>query len=133
MESTRPNLNEHPIADSYVEGTPVLDAHGEKVGVIGPAETRGNYLVVQKGWLFTYELYIPVSEIHAQDANGIYLNLTKEQLQEDQWKVPPGGGAAVEAAPPSMIPPTVIPGDQPDPLTNGILPGPVPVDPIGNA
>jgi len=133
MDNT-PMMNEPPVAHSYIEGTTVLDAHGEKVGVVGNPETQGNYLVVQKGWLFTYQLYIPLTEIHAQDANGIYLNLTKEQLQDDQWKIPPGGGAAVEAAPPSMIPPTAPPGqEEPDPLTNGILPGPVPVDPLSNS
>ena len=47
---------------------------------------------MKKGWLFTYELYIPLATIHAQDANGIYLNLTKDELQDEQWKVPPGGG-----------------------------------------
>ncbi len=129
---TNPMMNEPPVAHSYVEGTPVLDSQGEKIGVVGQPETLGNYLVVQKGWLFPDELYIPLNLIHAQDANGIYLNLSKEELQDDQWKVPPGGGAAVEAAPPSMLPPSVIPGQEPDALANGILPGPVPVDPLSN-
>ncbi|HLV98217.1 MAG TPA: hypothetical protein VKT82_06015 [Ktedonobacterales bacterium] len=132
MENIPPR-NEPLVAHSYVAGTPVLDAHGEKVGMVAEPETRGNYLVVQKGWLFTSKLYIPLSEIHAQDANGIYLNLTKEQLKDDQWKVPPGGGAAVEAAPPSMLPPTTVPGQEPDPLANGILPGPLPADPLSNS
>lgn len=123
---TSPIMNEPPMDHSFIEGTPVLDAQGEKVGVVGAMEVQGNYLVVQKGWLFTYELYIPLSAIHAQDGNGIYLNLTKEELQDDQWKIPPGGGVAVEAVPPSNIPPTALPGQEmPDPLTNGILPGPI--------
>lgn len=88
-----PGMNEPPFAHSYTEGTTVLDAQGEKVGVVGVSETQGNSLVVQKGWLFTYEIYIPLTAIHAQDANGIYLNLMKEELKDDHWKVPPGGGS----------------------------------------
>jgi hypothetical protein len=129
---TTPMPNEQLFDHSYREGSPVLDAHGEKVGVVGASETLGNYLVVQKGWLFTSELYIPLAAIHARDANGIYLNLTKDELNDDQWKVPPGGGSAVEAAPPSAVPPTAAPGNSPNPLDNGILPGPVPVDPLGS-
>ena len=109
MENT-PATNEHLLAHSYSEGTAVLDSQGEKVGVVGVPETQGNYLVVEKGWLFTHNLYIPLTAIHAQDANGIYLNLTKAELRDEQWKVPPGGGTAVEATPPTHVPPTVVPG-----------------------
>jgi len=126
-----PAPGEHMFAHSYVAGTPVFDANGEKVGVVGVPETQGNYLVVEKGWLFTYELYIPFTAIHAQDTNGIYLNLTRDELQDDQWKVPPGGGTAIE----STLPPPV-PADPPDQESNflkgGILPGPVHVDPLSN-
>ncbi len=132
MDNTPIPDDQQPVDYSYTEGTAVYDAEGQKVGVVGQPETQGYYLVVQKGWLFTYEVYVPITAIHAQDVNGIYLNLTKDQLQDDQWKVPPGGGAAVEAAPPASIPPTELPGEQPDPLTNGILPGPIPIDPLGN-
>ena len=127
-----PVIEEHPFAHVYTEGTAVFDGHGEKVGVVGAPPTQGNFLVVQKGWLFTYELYIPLTEIHTYDANGIFLNLTKEQLQDDRWKIPPGGGSAVEVVPPSSIPPTELPGQALDPLDNGILPGPIPVDPLSN-
>jgi hypothetical protein len=92
MMDNTPATDELMVAHSYTEGTAVLDSQGEKVGVVSLPTTQGNYLVMKKGWLFTYELYIPLSAIHAQDANGIYLNLSKDELQDEQWKVPPGGG-----------------------------------------
>jgi hypothetical protein len=79
----------------------VLDAQGEKVGVVGAPPVQGNCLVVKQGWLFTHELYLPLSALHAQDANGIYLNLSKEELQDEQWKIPPGGGTVQETPSPT--------------------------------
>ena len=55
---------------------------------------KGNAPVIEKGWVFTHALYISLSAIHAQDANGISLHLTKEELQDEQWQVPPGGRPA---------------------------------------
>jgi hypothetical protein len=46
-------------------------------------------------------LYLPLSALHAQDANGIYLNLSKEELQDEQWKIPPGGGTVQETPSPT--------------------------------
>ncbi|HEY7122803.1 MAG TPA: DUF2171 domain-containing protein [Ktedonobacterales bacterium] len=126
-----PPTDTEKYAYSIVEGTTVYDSQGEKVGVVSLPTMQGNHLVVEKGWLFTHEIYIPLTSIRAQDANGIYLNLTKEELKDDQWKVPPGGGSEVETA--SPIPPPV---PAPDPgladLKGGILPGPPVVDPLAN-
>jgi hypothetical protein len=128
-----PATDEPLVAHSYSEGSAVLDAQGEKVGVVGAPPLQGNYLVVEQGWLFTHTLYIPHAAIHAQDANGIYLNLTKEELQDEQWKVPPGGGTALEAAPPTSVPQAAASGQEADPLEGGILPGPLPADPLGKS
>lgn len=131
MENT-PATDEPLVAHSYLEGTAVLDAQGEKVGVVGVPPMQGNYLVVEKGWLFTHTLYIPHAAIHAQDANGIYLNLTKEELQDERWKIPPGGGSAVEVVPPATNPPSAAPGQEIGPLDGRTVPGPLPADPLGN-
>ena len=129
---TVPATNEPLVAHSYREGTAVLDALGEKVGVVGSPALQGNYLVVEQGWLFTRALYLPLAAIHAQDANGISLHLTKEELQDEQWKIPPGGGTALEATPSTSVPPTAVPGQEHDLLEGGLLPGPLSVDPLGN-
>jgi hypothetical protein len=120
------------VAHSYREGTAVLDAQGEKVGVVGVPPMQGTCLIVEQGRLFTHTLYIPHAAIHAQDANGIYLNLTKEELQDEQWKTPPGGGSAAEAAPPAPMPPAAASGQEISPADRGIVPGPLPADPLGN-
>lgn len=127
----RPAVSEPLIGHSYREGTAVLDAQGEKVGVVGSPPLQGNYLIVQQGWFFTHALYLPLAAIHAQDANGIYLNLTKEELQDEQWKIPPGGGAALEATPSNRVPQAPVPGQEGGLVEGGLLPGPLPVDPLG--
>lgn len=86
-----PATHELMVTHSYNAGKAVLDSQGEKVGVVSLPPTPGNSLVMEKGWVFTHMLYIPLSAIHAHDVNGIYLNLTKEELQDEQWKIPPGG------------------------------------------
>ncbi len=117
---------EDTLADMYVEGMPVFDSQGEKVGVVGQPAVQGNCLVVQKGLLFPHNLYLPFSTVHARDGNGVYLNLTKEELKDDQWKHPPGG-AEVQSTIPDQ--PPVAPADPMlGVLGGGILPGPLVTD-----
>ena len=98
---------------------------------MGSPALQGNYLVVEQGWLFTRTLYIPLPALHAQDANGIYLHLTKEELQDEQWKIPPGGGSALEATPSASAPPTADQGQEHPPPGGRPLPGPLSVIPSG--
>lgn len=106
---TIPTTDEQVFAHSYIEGTAVFDAQGEKVGVVGVPPMQGNYLVVEQGWLLTQALYIPHGAIYSQDANGVYLNLTKD---EERWKIPPEGDTAVEATSPTDVPPIPVPGQE---------------------
>src|SRR5579859_4432166 len=76
-------------SQQFIEGTPVFDAGGERVGAVSQYNPQGGYLLVQKGWLFHRDVYVPLGAIANQDANGVYLNLAKDDLANQNWDVPP--------------------------------------------
>lgn len=73
----------------FVEGTPVYDSVGDKLGSVGSASPDGNYLLVQKGIIFKHDVYVPLQSIARSDADGIYLNMTKDQALNQDWQNPP--------------------------------------------
>jgi hypothetical protein len=93
-------MNEPQTGQPYVAGTTVFDNSGEKVGAVGEQLPLGDYLVVEKGWLFVHELYVPYSLVKSQDESGIYLGISKEELKEDRWKTPPTDTEAVATSMP---------------------------------
>src|SRR5438309_4837798 len=77
----------------FTEGMPVYDAAGERLGALHEYYVPGGYLVVQKGFLFHKDLYIPVNAVGRSDADGIYLQLYKDDLEDGHYDNPPTGGA----------------------------------------
>lgn len=73
----------------FIEGEAVFDAAGDKVGSVHEYNAQEGYLVVQKGWLFPKDLYIPVDTIQRNDAEGIYLSLHKDDLGQHAYDEPP--------------------------------------------
>lgn len=73
----------------YVEGAPVFASTGEQVGVVDIPPVQGGHLALVQGALFIQVRYLPLSLIRRQDASGVYLTLSKAQVQEDRWKRPP--------------------------------------------
>jgi uncharacterized protein (TIGR02271 family) len=69
------------------EGTEVIAADGDKVGKVVAAE--GDYLVVEKGWLFPTDYYVPRTAINAYDGDKAYLAVTKDQALNQAWDVAP--------------------------------------------
>jgi hypothetical protein len=125
---TLPATDAQVFAHSYSAGTAVFDAQGEKMGVVSLPPMQGNYLIVEQRRLLAHTLYIPHAAIYAQDANGIYLNLTKDV---EQWRIPPGDATAVEATSPTDVLPDPVPGQEGRLWDGGLLPGPLPADPLG--
>jgi uncharacterized protein (TIGR02271 family) len=72
------------------EGTEVVAADGDKVGKVVAAQ--GDYLVVEKGWLFPTDFYVPASAIASYDGDKAYLALTKDQAVNQAWDTAPTGG-----------------------------------------
>jgi hypothetical protein len=73
-----------------VDGTPVSDAAGDKVGDVVEHNEAGSCMILHKGWLSPKDVYAPYSAIHRKTTDGIYLNMTKRQLQDQNWECPPG-------------------------------------------
>jgi hypothetical protein len=67
----------------------VYDVNGEKVGKVIFSAMRDGYFVVEQGWLFSHQYFLPPTAIQARTAEGITLRLSKEDLKEEQWKQPP--------------------------------------------
>lgn len=79
-------------------GTDVYDANGDKVGTVQEFNPQANCIVVQKGLIFTKDLYIPMNAIDGRDDNGLYLNLTKDDLKDDRFASPPDYTAGTTTA-----------------------------------
>jgi uncharacterized protein (TIGR02271 family) len=79
-------------------GTTVYDATGEKIGTVLEQSVDGGYLMVEKGWLFTKDFYVPVNLIGRVDADGAYLTITKADLTDPRFEQPPVTGSAPAAA-----------------------------------
>ncbi|HZC05784.1 MAG TPA: DUF2382 domain-containing protein [Ktedonobacterales bacterium] len=78
------------FADQQImEGTPVYDVNGDKVGEVSDRGLQRKALIVHKGLIFTKDLYVPLSAIRGQDADGVYLNLAKDDIKSQNWDQPP--------------------------------------------
>lgn len=65
------------------EGTDVVGSDGDKVGKVVAAET--SYIVVEKGFFFPTDYYIPVSAISNFDGDKVYLTVTKDEALNQGW------------------------------------------------
>jgi uncharacterized protein (TIGR02271 family) len=69
-------------------GMDVFGAEGDKVGSIH--EVRDDYIVVEKGFFFPKDYYIPWSAIEGvTDDNEVYLLVTKDQALDQRWDTAP--------------------------------------------
>ena len=73
--------------NSIQHGWDVFDANGDKVGDV--SDVNAGYLTVSKGWLFPTERYIPVSAIEGVRQDRVYLNVTKDQVDQQGWDTVP--------------------------------------------
>jgi len=85
----QPTASDPTGGNTFIEGKDVFDVSGVKVGSVSWQNPQAGYLVIQKGWLFANELYVPFSVVTGQDSRGLFLNLTKEDLKDERWKAPP--------------------------------------------
>lgn len=81
-----------------VEGMPVYDMNGDKVGTISEHNPQPGCLVIHKGILFPKDLYIPLNAIQRSDADGVYLSLAKDDLSDDRYSNPPDTAAGYTTA-----------------------------------
>jgi len=74
------------------EGTEVIAVDGAKVGKV--IESAGDYLVVEKGWLFPKDFYVPRDAVTKFDGDAVYLGLTKDEALRQQWDAVPTASTA---------------------------------------
>jgi len=72
-------------------GATVYGSDGQKIGDV--AEIQSDYIVIEKGFIFTKDLYIPMANIASQDADGIRLAMTKDEVEHRDWSNPPAVSA----------------------------------------
>jgi uncharacterized protein (TIGR02271 family) len=89
MNNDRDMMNQSGRNMPVTPGTNVYDATGDKIGTVEEYNPQADCIVVQKGIIFTKDLYIPLSAIDSRDSDGLYLNLTKDQLKDDRYANPP--------------------------------------------
>jgi uncharacterized protein (TIGR02271 family) len=68
-------------------GDDVFGSDGEKVGSV--AEVMADYLVVEKGFFFPTDYYIPLSAVNTADGGQIYLNVSKDAALNSGWDAIP--------------------------------------------
>ncbi len=78
------------------EGTDVYGSDGEKVGSV--VAVQPNYVVVEKGFFFPTDYYIPTSAVATYDEGRVYLNVTKDEALNQGWDTEPTGDAYATTA-----------------------------------
>jgi uncharacterized protein (TIGR02271 family) len=68
-------------------GAEVFGADGDKVGTV--ATVFPGYIIVEKGFFFPTDYYIPISAIASYDANRVYLTVSKDAALGRGWDVRP--------------------------------------------
>jgi len=71
------------------EGAQVRSADEEKLGKV--IAVQQGYLVVEKGFFFPTDYYIPTSAIANYDGDTVYLNVGKDEAMSSNWNVAPVG------------------------------------------
>jgi len=78
-----------------VAGAEVFGADGDKVGNV--AAVYPGYIVVEKGFFFPTDYYIPRDAIASSDADQIFLNVSKDAALNSGWDVQPASLEATTA------------------------------------
>lgn len=80
-------------------GTTVYDVNGDKIGSV--EDITGDTLLIKKGLIFPKDISVPLAAVRQASSDGIYLQVTKDQVQQEDWGDFTGGrqrGAAVRPA-----------------------------------
>jgi hypothetical protein len=70
-------------------GTLVFGSDGEEIGEV--SNVGPGYVQIKKGLLFRKEIYIPLTAITgaALGGDGVTINLTKDEIENGDWSMPP--------------------------------------------
>ena len=68
-------------------GDEVYGSDGDKVGTV--AEVQSSYIVVEKGFFFPTDYYVPMSSVASADSNQVYLDVAKDAALQSGWDAQP--------------------------------------------
>jgi uncharacterized protein (TIGR02271 family) len=68
-------------------GDEVYGSDGDKVGTV--AEVQPGYIVVEKGFFFPTDYYIPLSAIASASGGQVYLNVARDAALDSGWDTVP--------------------------------------------
>lgn len=88
---TSRNMVNWQIAD----GMTVYGSDGDKLGTVRNYNPQAGYLDIQKGWLFHKDFYVGTATVVSVDEDGLTVELTKQDLEDDRFSSPPGAGGVV--------------------------------------
>jgi uncharacterized protein (TIGR02271 family) len=74
-------------------GMTVFGNDREKIGDI--ARLGDNHFIIEKGWLFPEDVYVPHAVVASVTDEDVFLTLTKNQVESQDWSVAPTGDAAM--------------------------------------
>jgi uncharacterized protein (TIGR02271 family) len=74
-------------------GDDVYGSDGDKVGTV--AEVQPSYIVVEKGFFFPTDYYIPTSAIASASGGQVYLNVAKDAALNSGWDTVPDAGTVL--------------------------------------
>jgi uncharacterized protein (TIGR02271 family) len=72
------------VGQQFAEGTPVYDVDGDEVGHVSEHGIQDNSLVLHHG-LLREDVYVPLSVITRNDADGVYLAVDKDDVLNRNW------------------------------------------------
>src|SRR5918999_3251576 len=80
-------MSSSSYANQVNVGDDVYGSDGDKVGTV--AEVQSSYLVVEKGFFFPTDYYIPMSAVASAGDGQIYLNVAKDAALNSGWDTVP--------------------------------------------
>jgi hypothetical protein len=107
-----PHHDESPDAESAVSitrGATVFDAAGEKIGTVREVRLQERCVVVRRRRLLPEDIDVPLRVIARIGADGVYLDLYKEEVLNRDWGAPPVSEARSDAEEP-LSPVEAAPG-----------------------
>ena len=78
---------QNTYATQIQTGTSVYGSDNEKIGEV--AGVTDEYFVIEKGFLFTTDIFVPMSAVTGVDEDGIRLSMTKDQVENEDWSAAP--------------------------------------------
>jgi uncharacterized protein (TIGR02271 family) len=80
-------MSSSSYANQISVGDDVYGSDGDKVGTV--AEVQSGYIVVEKGFFFPTDYYIPLSAIASASGGQVYLSTTRDAALNSGWDVVP--------------------------------------------